>query len=105
MEVLVLVVAIALIAYFVLNKGTSKSTQPRQGEKYACSGCGVQVRHNKRTVSAWERGSRSFFCQDCHKNWREEQAKKQTTSSGCLGSLAILVVIPLIIGYGVYVVI
>jgi len=104
MEILVLVVAIAVIAYFVLNNNTQKSTEPKVGENYACSGCGTQEKHNKRTVAAWGRGSRSFFCQPCHKKWRDEQQQKPT-SSGCLGSLIIMLLVPIFLAYSVYLIV
>lgn len=40
--------------------------------RYACAKCAGQFTHTTRTISAWEKGSRRFFCNTCHKGWRSE---------------------------------
>jgi hypothetical protein len=37
---------------------------------FTCTGCSEQFTHTKRTVAAWEKGSRRVFCDACHKKWR-----------------------------------
>lgn len=92
MEGLIVLVVIAVIVYALLKGGASKASKPNPSDPYACSGCGVQVKHNRRTVSAWEKGARSFYCKSCHGKWREEQSSKQP--AGCLGVLALLLILP-----------
>ncbi|MBK6973142.1 MAG: hypothetical protein IPH26_09415 [Sterolibacteriaceae bacterium] len=40
---------------------------------FTCAGCSGQFAHTKRTVTAWEKGSRRVFCDACHKKWRNAQ--------------------------------
>lgn len=40
---------------------------------FACARCSAQVAHTKRTIAAWGKGSRRFFCDACHKKWRNAQ--------------------------------
>jgi hypothetical protein len=46
---------------------------------FTCAGCSGQFAHTKRTVAAWEKGSRRVFCDACHKKWRNAQPP-QTSS-------------------------
>jgi hypothetical protein len=45
---------------------------------YVCAGCGGQFAHSRRTIAAWERGTRRFFCNVCHKKWRNQQPPLDT---------------------------
>jgi hypothetical protein len=38
---------------------------------FTCAGCTGQFSHTKRTVAAWEKGSRRVFCDACHRKWRK----------------------------------
>lgn len=100
MEGLIALVIIAVIVYAFFKGHASKASKPSPGEPYACSGCGVQVKHNRRTVSAWEKGARSFYCKACHGKWREEQFNKQP--AGCLGVFVLLIVLPSIATTGLF---
>jgi hypothetical protein len=40
---------------------------------YVCAGCGGQFAHSRRTIAAWERGTQRFYCNVCHKKWRNQQ--------------------------------
>ena len=40
---------------------------------FTCTGCSGRFAHTKRTVAAWEKGSRRVFCNACHKKWRNAQ--------------------------------
>jgi len=44
---------------------------------YACARCSAEVTHTRRTLAAWEKGSRRFFCNSCHKNWRDAQPARE----------------------------
>lgn len=41
--------------------------------RYLCAGCEGQFNHSKRTVAAWEKGTRRFYCNPCHAKWRGSQ--------------------------------
>ena len=40
---------------------------------FICAGCSAQFTHTKRTLGAWEKGTRRFYCNGCHKKWRGSQ--------------------------------
>ncbi|WP_303289871.1 hypothetical protein [Marinobacter sp. SS5-14b] len=102
MEGLIFLVVIAVIVYAFVKGNASKSTKPNAGDPYACSGCGVQVKHSRRTISAWERGARSFYCKSCHGKWREVQSSQKP--SGCLGMFVFIVVFPAIAITGLFII-
>lgn len=93
MELLILLVVVAVVVYFLMQFFGKKVQKPDIGSLYACSGCGVEQKHNKRTLNAWQRGSRSFFCKKCHSEWRESQAGGNR--SGCFGIVLICTVVPI----------
>ena len=49
---------------------------------FTCTRCANQTAHTRRTLSAWEKGSRKFFCNNCHKNWREAQPVQNSSQIG-----------------------
>ena len=49
---------------------------------YTCAGCSGQFTHTKRTVAAWEKGSRRVFCDACHKKWRNAQPPQNPSARG-----------------------
>jgi len=54
---------------------------------FTCAGCSGQFAHTKRTVAAWEKGSRRVFCDACHRKWRNAQPP-QTSSARAAASAA-----------------
>jgi hypothetical protein len=40
---------------------------------YVCGGCSAQFTHSRRTIAAWEKGTRRLFCGSCHAKWCEKQ--------------------------------
>ena len=62
---------------------------------FICAGCSAQFTHTKRTLGAWEKGTRRFYCNGCHKKWRGSQPPQSrqgnesptegTTTSGARG--------------------
>ena len=40
---------------------------------YICAKCQRRFPHSRRTVAAWSKGTRRFFCNSCHRSWREAQ--------------------------------
>jgi|SRR6185369_3456599 hypothetical protein len=89
-------VLLALVAAFVLRSwrsrsGTSGGNTPRGPSNlhFVCAGCKGQFTHTKRTVAAWERGTRRFFCNSCHKSWREAQPPPSQQGSQSSGGVPV----------------
>ena len=55
------------------GRGTtsSKPSGPATS-RFICARCARQFPHSKRTLNAWDKGSRRFFCALCHAAWAEE---------------------------------
>ena len=47
---------------------------------FTCAGCSGEFTHTKRTVAAWENGSRRVFCDACHKKWRNARPAQTPTA-------------------------
>jgi hypothetical protein len=41
--------------------------------RFTCAGCSQQFTHSRRTLSAWRKGTRQFFCNACHTRRRGAQ--------------------------------
>jgi hypothetical protein len=37
--------------------------------RFTCAGCSGQFTHSRRTISAWNKGTRKFICNACHTKW------------------------------------
>jgi len=70
---------------------------------FKCGRCNTASRHGNRTIEAWRRGKTRFFCTPCHLKWLQSRPRHEqdtysghgrTGGSGCLGVIAILVVLP-----------
>lgn len=80
-----------LIGIVLLRKGTPKPTtraRPRgpANIRYVCTECTGEFTHSNRTISAWEKGSRRFFCNACHKDWRAETTAPSPQGTGAARS-------------------
>ena len=54
--------------------------------RFVCAGCEVRFDHTRRTLGAWEKGTRRFYCNACHTKWRGSQpAQNNTTQSAGAG--------------------
>jgi len=89
-------VLLVLVAAFVFRtwrsrSGTSARSTSRGPSKlhFVCAGCKGQFVHTKRTVAAWERGTRRFFCNSCHKSWREAQPPQSQQGSQSIGGVPV----------------
>ncbi len=51
--------------------GTGRPSGPANS-RFICASCARQFPHSKRTLKAWDKGSRRFFCALCHAAWSEE---------------------------------
>jgi hypothetical protein len=38
--------------------------------RFTCAGCSGQFTHSRRTLVAWQKGTRKFFCNACHTKWQ-----------------------------------
>lgn len=83
---LILLIAIARAK----SKQTRKTTRPASrgpaSMQFICAGCSQQFTHTKRTVAAWEKGTRRFFCNACHQKWRGSRPPQEAQTSGSVGS-------------------
>ena len=70
--------------------------------RYTCAGCAAKFTHTRRTLLAWRKGRRSFYCKACHTKWRGHVplAKgrlvrtREPAPAGCLGVALLLVAVP-----------
>jgi hypothetical protein len=46
--------------------------------RYTCAGCSQQFTHSRRTLGAWKKGTRQFYCSACHTRWRGSHPTKPT---------------------------
>lgn len=86
-------VLFVMVAAFAFRTWRSRSSKSGRGTSrgpsnlhFVCAGCQGQFTHTKRTVAAWERGTRRFFCNSCHKSWREAQPPQGQQGSRSLGA-------------------
>ena len=58
-----------------------RTTVPRgpANLRFICKGCSGQFTHSTRTIGAYEKGARSFFCNPCHLKWRETNPSNPTS--------------------------
>jgi cold shock CspA family protein len=92
----------AVIALLVLNR--QKKPKDRS---FHCSRCKKAAEHDSRTIQAWNKGFIKLYCRNCHLQWlknnpRQEQGPIQSRRGGCLGVLALMLVIPLLCSVGLY---
>ena len=92
----------AVLAFLILNR------QKKPKEKwFNCAGCRKVAEHDTRTIRAWNNGFTRFFCRTCHHQWLQNNPQQPDTSSqgqgsGCLGSLAFMILIPTASGIAFY---
>ena len=82
----------------------SRQKKPKNNY-YSCIRCKKVSKHSRRTISAWNRGFVKLYCSSCHQKWAAKKSKKNTyksSSSGCLGVLVLLVIIPIVVGIQAY---
>lgn len=70
-----LAIAVTLFGLVAWRRSRSRSTgrpaafRGADHMRFTCAGCSGQFAHTKRTVAAWEKGSRRIFCDACHRKW------------------------------------
>lgn len=92
----------AVIAFFILNR----QKKPKD-KSFHCSRCRTIAEHDSRTIKAWSNGFTKLYCRACHLQWlkdspREEHSPMQRQGGGCLGVLALMVIMPVLGGVGLY---
>lgn len=95
-NLLLMVGGALIIIIFLIVIVSASSTQTRKASRptprgpasmqFACAGCSQQFTHTKRTVAAWEKGTRHFFCNACHQKWRGSRPPQESQASGLAGS-------------------
>jgi hypothetical protein len=85
-------VLLALVALVAWRKSAGRSSAAKgrvfrgPSEMYfTCARCSAQVAHTKRTIAAWEKGSRRIFCAACHKKWRTAQPPQEAPYGASAG--------------------
>jgi cold shock CspA family protein len=92
----------AVIAFFILNR------QKKPKEKlFQCARCRKMAEYDARVIQAWNNGFTKLYCGPCHHQWlkdnpRHEQSSMHSQGRGCLGVLALLVIMPVLGGIGLY---
>lgn len=83
----------AVIALIVLNR----QKKPKE-KSFSCAGCRKISDFDARTIEAWNRGFTRLYCKSCHLEWLKNNPNQdlplQGNRSGCLGSFALLIIIP-----------
>lgn len=83
----------AVIALKVLNR----QKKPKE-KSFNCAGCRKKSDFDDRTIEAWNRGFTRLYCKSCHLEWLKNNPNQdlsiQRNRSGCLGTFALLVIIP-----------
>jgi len=94
----------ALISFFLLNRQKTP-----QEKSYRCSKCKKIENFSPRTISAWNSGATRLYCNKCHSEWLKTQPKIDASfqtrrkNQGCLGSVLLMISLPIIIGYYVFI--
>ncbi|MBV7314424.1 cold shock domain-containing protein [Shewanella sp. NIFS-20-20] len=92
----------AVIAVLILSR------QKKPLEKvFHCAGCRTTAAHDARSIHAWNNGFTKLYCSPCHRQWlkdnpKHEHSPTRNNHSGCLGVLAVMIVIPALAGIGLF---
>jgi hypothetical protein len=80
-------ISIALVLLIFRARATRRRTVERSVSRgppnlrFTCAGCSEPSTHTKRTLGAWEKGTRRFYCNACHKKWRGSQPIERPQSN------------------------
>lgn len=74
-------IAIVVVVVRATNASTQTGARPTargpSDIQFICAGCSQRFAHTRRTVGAWEKGTRRFFCDGCHKSWRTSRPQQK----------------------------
>lgn len=92
----------AVIALFLLNR----QKMPKE-KSFNCYKCNKLTEFDKRTITAWNSGFTKLYCEPCHIEWLkanpyQEESLMKRKGIGCLGSLALAILLPVTGGLGFY---
>jgi cold shock CspA family protein len=92
----------AVIAFLILNR----QKKPKE-KSFQCSRCRKVAEYDSRTIQAWNNGFVKLYCNACHLQWLKDNPRQDNGSmhgkgGGCLGMLALLVIMPAFGGIGLY---
>ena len=74
-----LFVALLVVLFFRARTAAQRRVVARPATRgpatlrFTCARCTEQFNHTKRTLGAWEKGTRRFYCNACHGKWRDAQ--------------------------------
>ncbi len=71
---LVSVIVLVIVAQIVLRAVIPKRPSART---FRCARCNAITEHGDRTVFAWTRGERDFYCDPCNDAWLENATPRQ----------------------------
>lgn len=86
------------------TRGRGHSGAAPSNLRYVCASCAGRFTHTRRTLAAWERGAKSYYCHACHtrslttpkpKPWQLVPGAHRKT--GCLGALLLMAAVPLVL--------
>ena len=68
------IAAVAFLAGVLVLRGRAKRTRSvglrvaggPANLRFTCKGCSGQFTHSRRTLHAWHKGARQFYCKACH---------------------------------------
>jgi cold shock CspA family protein len=86
----------AVIAFFILIR----QKKPKD-KSFHCARCKKIAEHDSRTIQAWNNGLVKLYCRACHLQWlkdnpRQKHTPMQRNGGGCLGVLALMIIIPVL---------
>lgn len=82
----VVVFGIVVVVVVLLIAKAAGQEAPKVGESFICKGCGGSFKHTNRTVSAWKKGSRTFYCGKCHNEWHNKNVADAAATAATAGS-------------------
>ena len=85
----VLILTLVVVGLLVVTRKRSHRPDPANSTRsrgpaslhYVCAGCSAQFTHSRRTIGAWEKGTRRFFCSNCHSKWRDNKLPRDVPVS------------------------
>lgn len=86
-----LFVALLVVLFFRARTAAQRRVVARPATRgpatlrFTCARCTEQFNHTKRTLGAWEKGTRRFYCNACHGKWRDAQPTPTVQETGAYG--------------------
>ena len=90
-----LAIVVGLLIGIIVIRAIIKSIfSAKPPATFRCARCRREVPHDNRTIEAWRSGKHKFFCQECHKKWRETHPAIRTSvgggNGGCMLPLTLI---------------